>query len=141
VTREDVMEQHEPQEPTSAAPSSREERSIDEMVEETFPASDATQLPGRAAGAPAPNAVHAPPQDDDASDEVTPRTIGNQGVIPASRRLQTVALGNAGEVTLRLDTEHRRLQLYFSRDAMTLDAKALDRLIAALSAKRVQMSH
>ena len=109
-----------------------QEQSIDRMIEDTFPASDATQLPGRAAGAP--------PKPDPARQEpesAPPRTICNQGVAPATRMLEeTVRLGTSGAVTLRFDAELRRLYLDFSEDGMALDAQALDRLIEALSSKR-----
>ena len=109
-----------------------QEQSIDRMIEDTFPASDATQLPGRAAGAP--------PKPDPSRQEpesAPPRTIGNQGVAPATRMLEeTIRLGTAGALTLRFDAELRRLYLDFSEDGMALDAQALDRLIEALSSKR-----
>jgi hypothetical protein len=109
-----------------------QEQSIDRMIEDTFPASDATQLPGRAAGAP--------PKPDPSKhepDSAPPRTIGNQGVAPATRMLEeTVRLGASGAVTLRFDAQLRRLYLDFSEDGMALDAAALDRLIEALSSKR-----
>jgi len=117
---------------------SRQEQAIDEMVEDTFPASDATQLPGRAAE----RADHASEQHHPKRETTPPdsRTIGNQGVVPATRmREETVPLGPVGGVTLRFDTDARRLSLRFSEEGMLLDAQALDRLIAALSAKRAQM--
>lgn len=117
----------------------RQEQTIDEMVEETFPASDATQLPGRAAGAPAPGAE----QRDSRREfpRTTPGTIGNQGVAPSTRmREETVPLGGTAVVTLRFDLEARQLSLRLSEDGMALDANALDRLIAALSKKRAQMA-
>jgi hypothetical protein len=135
------MEQPERRESASMQAPGGEERLIDKMVEQTFPASDATQLPGRAAGPPTDPDTSAQ-TDDDVSGDKVPRTIGNQGVLPASRELeQIVPLDEAGEVLLRFDGDLRRLQVFLSRDGMTLDAKALDRLIAALSAKRAQMAH
>ena len=120
------------------------EQSIDEMVEETFPASDATQLPGRAAGAPAhPDDVQ-PREPARTTRESVPgarRTIGNQGIIPASRmNEETIRLGDAGTLTLRHDRDLRRLHVFFSEDGIALDAKALDQLIAVLSVKRIQMA-
>lgn len=118
---------------------SRQEQSIDEMVEETFPASDATQLPGRAAGPPVHGAEQADPRREFA--QTTPKTIGNQGVAPATRmREESIPLGGVAVVTFRFDTEARRLSLRFSEEGMALDAAALDRLIAALSTKRAQMT-
>jgi hypothetical protein len=112
-----------------------QEELIDEMVEETFPASDATQLPGRAAGAPTHDKV-APPD----REPVTPHTIGNQGTQPSSRMLEeTVALGDQGEVRLRFDSRHARLHVLLDADGLSLDAAGVDRLIAALSEKRAQM--
>src|SRR5690242_17129841 len=74
--------------PKNEAPT--QERLVDQMVEETFPASDPTQLPGRADCEPASgdDAAH---RDDAAAhlpQKEPPRTIGNQGVIPASRNLE-----------------------------------------------------
>lgn len=109
-----------------------QEQSIDRMIEDTFPASDATQLPGRAAGAPPK-----PGPSRHGSESARPRTIGNQGIAPATRMLEeSVRLGTSGAVTLRFDAELRRLSLDFSEDGMALDAEALDRLIEALSTKR-----
>ncbi len=120
------------------------EQSIDEMVEDTFPASDATQLPGRAAGAPADAKDVEPRERSDKSRESVPgapRTIGNQGVIPASRMSEeTIPLTDSGSLTLRYDADVHRLHVYFSEDGLALDAKALDRLIAVLSEKRIQMA-
>jgi hypothetical protein len=120
------------------------EQSIDGMIEDTFPASDATQLPGRAAGGPADaNDVQPRERSDHPHEPVTgePRTIGNQGVIPASRMSEeTVVLTGAGSLTLRHDCDVHRLHVYFSEDGLALDAKALDRLIAVLSEKRLQMA-
>lgn len=118
---------------------SRQEQSIDQMVEETFPASDATQLPGRAAGAPVRGADQVDPRREFA--QTTPKTIGNQGVMPATRmREESVPLGGAAVVTFRFDTGAQRLSLRFSEEGLALDAQALDRLIAALSTKRTQMA-
>jgi hypothetical protein len=118
---------------------SREEQSIDDMVEDTFPASDATQLPGRA-GAPSDQR---PPRhvDHDEPAAAEPRTIGNQGVLPATRmHEESVPLGSAGDVRLRFDAQARVVSLQFRDEAVSLDADALDRLIAALSTKRAQMN-
>lgn len=111
-----------------------EERLVDEMVEETFPASDATQLPGRADdGEPAAAPARA-------GNAERPRTIGNQGVPPSSRMIEeTFPLADQGVVTLRFDGEHRRLHVFLGEDGLSLDAAAVDRLIAVLSEKRVQM--
>ena len=117
----------------------RQEQTIDEMVEETFPASDATQLPGRAAGAPEPDAEHSDPRRE--FPPTAPGTIGNQGVAPSTRmREESVPLGGTSVVTFRFDIEARRLSLHFSEEGMMLEADALDRLIAALSKKRAQMA-
>jgi hypothetical protein len=52
---------------------------------------------------------------------------------------ESVPLSGAGVVTFRLNPTARRLSLRFSDEGMWLDSEALDRLIAALSAKRAQM--
>ena len=115
-------------------PRAAQDRTIDEMIEETFPASDATQLPGRAGGAPADDAV--PPERAPAR----PHTIGNQGTVPATRMVEeTVPLADQGVVTLRFDGDRRRLHVYLGEDGLALDAKAVDRLIAVLAEKRIQM--
>jgi len=132
---------------TSASPPKADavthEHVVDEMVEETFPASDATQLPGRADCAP-PDANLAA-QGDDAgkprAEREAPRTIGNQGVIPASRNLEdSVELAPVTEVSLRLERDLRHLHVQFSTNGANLDAAGVDRLIAALSSKRAQMT-
>jgi len=120
-------------------PHTRQEQTIDEMVEATFPASDATQLPGRAAGAPEPGAERTVPRGE--FTQTAPGTIGNQGVAPATRmREESVPLGGTAVVTFRFDIDARRLSLRFSEEGTMLDANALDRLIAALSKKRAQMT-
>ena len=126
--------------PTTEAPT--QERLGDQMVEETFPASDPTQLPGRADCERA-GGDDAPHRDDAAThvqQREPPRTIGNQGVIPASRNLEeTVALGDATDLNLRLDRDLKGLQVELTRNGAVLDTAGVDRLIAALSAKRAQM--
>jgi hypothetical protein len=118
---------------------SRQEQTIDEMVEDTLPASDATQLPGRAAGAPEPGAEQPDPKRE--FQRPPPSTIGNQGVAPSTRmQEETVALGGDATVTFRVDADARRLSLTFSEDGMMLDAEALDRLIEALSKQRARMA-
>jgi hypothetical protein len=108
------------------------------MVEETFPASDATQLPGRADGAPHSSGSGGETEHDASSRGARkPRTIGNQGVVPATRMLEeTVHVTETATLTLRVDAERRRLLLRFNEESTTLDAAALDRLIEVLSAKR-----
>ena len=70
-----------------------------------------------------------------------PRTIGNQGVIPASReRENSVDLNDSTHVMLRLDADRKLLQLALDRNDTVLDARGVDRLIAALSEKRAQMN-
>jgi hypothetical protein len=126
---------HADTDPATPSKAPTHEALIDEMVEQTFPASDATQLPGRAGGAPTGDPV-CPPE----REAATPRTIGNQGTVPASRMVEeTVPLADQGVVTLRLDTEQRRLHVFLGADGLSLDASAVDRLIAALSDKRTQM--
>jgi hypothetical protein len=127
-----------PRQEQKPVPPSRQEQSIDEMVEETFPASDATQLPGRAAGAPEPGADRPDPRREFA--EAKPRTIGNQGIAPATRQgEERVPLGGAGVVMFRLDHDGQALTVRLSDECAALDAAAVDRLIAALSEKRAQM--
>ena len=127
--------------PPHADPSkthSRQEQTIDEMVDETFPASDATQLPGRAAGAPDPGAERPDPKRELRRPQ--PGTIGNQGVPPSTRmKEERVALDGDAVVTFRFDNDARRLSIRFSEEGMMLDPAALDRLIEALSRKRAQM--
>jgi hypothetical protein len=117
---------------------SRQEQTIDEMVEETFPASDATQRPGRAAGAPEPGGDAPDPRRE--FPETTPRTIGNQGVIPATRQgEERVSLGGDKVVTFCSDPDAGTVSLRFSEEQLALNAAALDRLIAALSERRTRM--
>lgn len=118
---------------------SRQEQTVDEMVDETFPASDATQLPGRAAGAPHTGAGRPDPKRELARPQ--PSTIGNQGVAPSTRmQEETVALRGDAVVTFRVDSQKRRLSLRFSDEGTMLDAEALDRLIEALSKQRSRMA-
>ena len=115
----------------------RQEQTIDEMVEETLPASDATQLPGRAAGAPEPGAERPDPRRE--FRRAKPSTIGNQGVAPSTRITEeTIDLGSDAVVALQYDPDACRLSLRL-REGTMLDAAALDRLIETLSRKRAQM--
>jgi hypothetical protein len=117
---------------------SRQEQTIDEMVEETFPASDATQLPGRAAGAPEAGADAPDPRRE--FRPTTPRTIGNQGVMPSTRQgEERVSLGGDKVVTFCDDPDARTVSVRFSEEQLALNAAALDRLIAALSERRTRM--
>jgi hypothetical protein len=115
---------------------------IDEMVEETFPASDATQLPGRAASTSEhASATETPSSTAKKPEREPPRTIGNQGVIPASReRENSIDLNDTTQVTLRLDADRKLLQVELDRNGSVLDATAVDRLIKALSERRAQMT-
>ena len=125
-------------EPKETSDRSRQEQTIDEMVEETFPASDATQLPGRAAGAPEPGADAPDPRRE--FPETTPRTIGNQGVIPSTRQgEERVSLGGDKAVTFCADPAAGTLRLCFGNDEVELHATEVDRLIAALSERRARM--
>jgi hypothetical protein len=118
------------------------EQLLDEMVEESFPASDAPQLTGRADAERDGESTPSPERTSARAETAhgTPSTIGNQGAIPQSRIAEeTVPLDDLGVVTLRFDGELRRLHIYLGEEGMALDAKALDRLIEVLSAKRSQM--
>jgi hypothetical protein len=118
---------------------SRQEQTIDEMVEETFPASDATQLPGRAAGAPEAGADE--PDSRREFVDRTPRTIGNQGVMPATRQgEETVSLGGDSVATFCVDPDARTMTIRLGDAQSTLNAAGVDRLIAALSERRARMS-
>ena len=115
---------------------------IDEMIDETFPASDAPALTARrdddARRATAPDA--APRSTSESIAKGAPPTIGNQGAIPASGVLEeTVPLSDQGVVHLRFDGGFRHLHVYLGEEGMALDAAALDRLIAVLSQKRARL--
>ena len=114
---------------------------LDEMIDETFPASDAPQLSGRARTAP-PTAPEPPRRDPaELAARGSPPTIGNQGAIPASGVLQeTFPVNDRRFVTLRFDGAHQRLHIAVPEGDLALDAESLDRLIAVLSAKRAAMT-
>jgi hypothetical protein len=116
---------------------------IDEMIDETFPASDAPQLTARNDGSPpagAPPERAARGSAEEIARGVQP-TIGNQGAIPASGVLEeTVPLADQGVVHLRFNGDFRRLHIYLGEEGMALDGRALDRLIAVLSQKRARMA-
>jgi hypothetical protein len=113
---------------------------IDEMIDETFPASDPPQLrAGSRAATPTASDAPAPDPKDPAA-RGTPATIGNQGAIPASGILEeSVPLTDQGVVTLRFDGGRRHLHIYLGAEGLSLDARTLDRLIAVLSQKRAAM--
>ena len=119
------------------------EQLVDQMVEESFPASDPPQVAGRADAPEAEGSASPPPERTTVASERArgnAPTIGNQGQIPASRVLEeTVPLSDRGAVTLRFDGEHRRLHVYLGDEGLALDAKAVDRLIEVLSRKRAQI--
>jgi hypothetical protein len=92
------------------------------------------------------NCRAAPESGDDAPDprrdfpETTPRTIGNQGVIPSTRQgEERVSLGGDKVVTFCSDPDAATVSVRFSEEQLALDAAALDRLIAALSERRTRM--
>ncbi|HSV20430.1 MAG TPA: hypothetical protein VLR71_18595 [Casimicrobiaceae bacterium] len=121
-------------------PSATREPLIDEMIDETFPASDAPQLTGRRDGGAATTAPDAPARGRDGLAHGVQPTIGNQGSIPASGVLEeTVPLSDQGVVHLRFDGGFQRLHIYLGEEGLALDAAALDRLIAVLSQKRARM--
>ena len=114
---------------------------LDEMIDETFPASDAPQLSGRARTAA--RSAPEPPRRDPAEQVASgsPPTIGNQGAIPASGVLQeTFPVNDRDFVTLRFDGAHQRLHIAVPEGDLALDAQSLDRLIAVLSTKRAAMT-
>src|SRR6185437_2247239 len=102
ITCEDTMtREHHAERPKAHT---RQEQTIDEMVDETFPASDATQLPGRAAGAPDADAERPDPKREFRRGQ--PGTIGNQGVPPSTRmKEERVSLGGDAVVTFRFDND------------------------------------
>jgi hypothetical protein len=121
-------------------PSSTREPLIDEMIDETFPASDAPQLTGRRDDGAAATAPDAPPRGREQLAHGVQPTIGNQGSMPASGVLEeTVPLADQGVVHLRFNGDFRRLHIYLGEEGLALDAPALDRLIAVLSQKRARM--
>jgi len=128
--------------PRTQTPESPPDAIVDEMIDETFPASDPPQLtnPGEQsthrAAAPEPPPRTAAEQ---IAHGVQP-TIGNQGAIPASGVLEeTVPLSDQGVVHLRFDGGFRHLHIYLGEEGLALDAPALDRLIAVLSQKRARL--
>jgi hypothetical protein len=121
-------------------PSATREPLIDEMIDETFPASDPPQLTERRDGGAATTAPDAPARGRDQLAHGVQPTIGNQGSIPASGVLEeTVPLSDLGAVHLRFDGGFQRLHIYLGDEGLALDAPALDRLIAVLSQKRARM--
>ena len=114
---------------------------IDEMIDETFPASDAPRLEGRRHG-DAGVAPEAPPRGvREQMAAGAPPGIGNQGAIPASGVLEeTVNVSDEGAVHLRFDGDFRHLHVYLGAEGMGLDAQSLDKLIAVLSQKRARMN-
>jgi hypothetical protein len=132
------MAQSHPGATPSGAPT---EPLLDEMIDETFPASDAPQLSGRARTAPR-TAPEPAPRDTTAHMAAgSPPTIGNQGAIPASGVLQeTFPVNDQDFITLRFDGAHQRLHIALPEGDLALDAQSLDRLIAVLSTKRAAMT-
>ena len=113
---------------------------LDEMIDESFPASDPPQLAGRSHG---DTAVPPEPPSRDVREQMakgTPPGIGNQGAIPASGVLEeTVNVSHEGAVHLRFDGDFRHLHVYLGEEGMGLDARSLDKLIAVLSQKRARI--
>ena len=127
--------------PGTTPPGAATEPLLDEMIDETFPASDAPQLSSRARTAP--RTAPEPPSRDPTEQVArgSPPTIGNQGAIPASGVLQeTFPVNDQDFVTLRFDGAHQRLHIALPEGDLALDARSLDRLIAVLSTKRAAMT-
>ena len=109
------------------------EQALDEMLVETFPASDAPQLDGRALhGSAAANAVPAHPLEHPPPPEVA--AAASEGPGAFDREQQRYPLGSAGSVVL--ETTGGEVHAEFSNARMTLDAPALEQLIAALERHR-----
>jgi hypothetical protein len=112
---------------------------LDEMVKETFPASDPPQLEGLTRDGEPVSAgddeacVFTAPVDEA---EVDPRHAW-----VASHRLleETLTVSDQGAITLRHLAEPERLQIYLGEEGLALSAEDLDLLIVTLSRKRAEM--
>ena len=130
--------------PRTQDTAAKSEPLIDEMIDESFPASDPPQLSPRVHGddaRPAAAPDSAPRSQDEQLAQGVQPTIGNQGAIPASGVLEeTVPLSDQGAVHLRFDGGFRHLHVYLGDEGLALDGPSLDKLIAVLSQKRARMA-
>jgi hypothetical protein len=106
------------------------ESALDEMIAETFPASDPPQLDGMLQPAPAANAVPTHPDEHAPPPEVPERPSTARVDVRGGR----VSLGDAGEVELRSDAEG--IEVTLPANPLHLDARGLEALIAALQKHR-----
>jgi hypothetical protein len=105
---------------------------LDEMLKETFPASDAPQLDGLPlAGAPASRELPRHP-----AGHARPPDVPEQGDSDAALEVRDgrCSLGAAGEASLHTDADGVELRL--PENPVRMDAAALERLITALQRHR-----
>jgi hypothetical protein len=111
------------------------EQGLDEMLRETFPASDAPQLDGHALqGAPA-NALPRHPAEHAPPPEVQLSPADDAAAFERAR--QTYPLG-AANVTL--STSGGEVEIELPANRLTLDAAGLEQLIAALERHRPSLN-
>jgi len=113
----------------------KREAILDEMLAETFPASDPPQLDSAAEAGP----DRGPPRSDPTETSVS--ATGSSGAaVVAGVVEETVALGDQGSITLRLIGQPVRLQILLGPNGLTLDADDLEMLVSSLASKREAMS-
>jgi len=113
----------------------KREAILDEMLAETFPASDPPQLDSAAEAGP----DRGPPRSDPTETSVS--ATGSAGaVVVAGVVEETLALDDQGSITLRLIGQPVRLQILLGPNGLSLAADDLDMLVSSLASKREAMS-
>jgi len=113
----------------------KREAILDEMLAETFPASDPPQLDSATVAGP----DHGPPRSDPTETSVS--ATGSSGAaVVAGVVEETLALGEQGSITLRLIGQPVRLQILLGPNGLSLDADDVDMLVSSLASTREAMS-
>lgn len=111
------------------ASDAHDEATLDEMLDETFPASDPPQLEGTTGDRPSPRQARRHP-----AEHPPPPQVAGGDDAALDVREGRCALGEAGEAVLR--TEAGMLELRMPANPVRLDAASLERLIEALEHHR-----
>lgn len=112
----------------------KRESILDNMIADTFPASDPLQLDSISDTGP----DEGPPRSDPTETSVSRAGTSGAAVV-AGVVEETIALGEQGSITLRLIGQPVRLQILLGPNGLSLDGEDLDMLVSSLESKREAM--